>query len=617
MLLSIWQHVNLRLKLLHLLRLCRCARVRQSVLVPAAFAYDEAHIRNTCLDVQNVGDSIAAIRVPSFLAHIRSLAVTVTLDRYTFGYSSPHFLRATLSDQSTLSSASAQPADEKESAEKDSDSGRQPKRPKLASIGLASLTHMQTLVLDVRCHCANKPAYGQENKEREPSDVALPYLPALETLVLEGEISKHCLSLLLSCTTQFPRLSSISLEDFRYQHYGPPVANSPPFTPELRPFMSWLASLSHIVCLEGEMERCYLSLKQPPVAAAGDEAVEYVRIGHPRHSRQEGWQTSAILSPFRFLSRSAADASLSSATAASLASPWSAIRVLDCSHAALPATVELMKLLPPLPSLQYVLPPTFAAEQWGEPLDADDVFRWLNSCPQLTTCDNITFTELWPDTCALLLASELPSRLVSLQLLDAPSYDDSILELEGCLFRCFPSSAKRSSFRALRYLQLPLGVTESGRLAFPLSRLRHLPALHSLLCDVHIVPKSAVEEAEEDEVWWTKKEAKCRGRESALAQLSSISTLRWIAIRGGEYPWEEEEGFRTVKESTGLAFCAALFGWHAASFNGLGDRISAAQPRLHVEFLTVHLSLSSFSFHCSCLYCSPQLHSVDFLLFAL
>ena len=47
------------------------------------------------------------------------------------------------------------------------------------------------------------------------------------------------------------------------------------------------------------------------------------------------------------------------------------------------------------------------------------------------------------------------------------------------------------SFSALQYLTLPLGVTEKGRLSFRLTVLQSLPALHSLLLRVRIIPQCA------------------------------------------------------------------------------------------------------------------------------
>ena len=233
-LLSIWQHVNLRLKLRQLLRLCRCARMRQSLLTPAAFALDEAHIRNTNDKVQDLGASLAAIRLPSFLSHIRALAVSVTVTHGYYG-NGRTFPQLAPIDQTAASSAVL--ADEKDGDE----GGRQFKRSKPASIGLASLSHLHTLaLLQLRCHCAARPPYGQEHKEREPSDVTLPYLPQLRVLILNGSISKHCMSLLLSCPSQCPQLCFIDFRNLHCESYGPATGNAPPLSTSLLTFMSWL-----------------------------------------------------------------------------------------------------------------------------------------------------------------------------------------------------------------------------------------------------------------------------------------------------------------------------------------------------------------------------------------
>ena len=336
-LLSIWQHLPLRLKLRHLLRLCRCARTRQSLLTPAAFAFDQAHVRNTNVDIHEVGTSLATIRVPSFLSHIHSLSVTVTRGRHDFGRMSPHF--AGSADLTSLSSSSVLLAGSKKTGKKNSKKGRkQPKGPQQqpAFIGLASLTHLRVLVLSkFYCHCGDRLEYGQQYKEKQPSTAAFPFLPQLETLVLSGEFSKHCLSLIVSIPQQCPQLCFIDLHFFRYQHYGPPPADVTAFSPLLLTFMRWLASVNHTVRLDdgfdqftytsAELKQCYLSLLQPPIERTpADRAIEYVQLA-PSRSGGNSWRVFTVCSPFRFLSDSgAADASVASA--------WSAIRVLDFSR---------------------------------------------------------------------------------------------------------------------------------------------------------------------------------------------------------------------------------------------------------------------------------------------
>ena len=133
--------------------------------------------------------------------------------------------------------------------------------------------------------------------------------------------------------------------------------------------------------------------------------------------------------------------------------------------------------------------------------------------------------QLWPNVCRLLVESELPSRLVSLELLDSNKQEDSVVLRESFLFDCFPAVAP-FPFLSLQHLTLPLGVMPSGRLAFPLSQLRHLPALHSLLLQLRVYPSSST--GGEDWKRWNELADRC---EPILSQLSTISGLRWLEQR--------------------------------------------------------------------------------------
>ena len=207
----------------------------------------------------------------------------------------------------------------------------------------------------------------------------------------------------------------------------------------------------------------------------------------------------------------------------------------------------------------------------------------------MTTLDQLPFNALWPDACHLLLNSPLPARLVSLEILDAPNLSHSIIEQESCLLHCFPPSAP-FPFLSLRHLALPLGVAVSGRLSFSLTNLRHLPALQSLLIRLHITPPPAVEEEGEEKQLVEAAEAR-HGGDSVLTQLSAISTLRWLALSGAQYP--TDTGWEYVAPAAGLAVIAALFGSQpATTTSAQSDSSSATAPTLRVESLTFHLSLS-------------------------
>ena len=222
--------------------------------------------------------------------------------------------------------------------------------------------------------------------------------------------------------------------------------------------------------------------------------------------------------------------------------------MLDFSYlqAGLPADVSLISSLPALPSLQYCLLPFFAAE-WNVPAPpfrhycaAEKIYRWLRRCAQLTMCDNLTFSWQWStpagDFSRFLLESELPSRLVALELRDAPGQAQSVLLSEGCLFKYFPCQRPAHqpqapcAFLSLAYLACPLGVTETGRLIFPLLHLRWLSSLHSLLIRLRLIPQCAVwKDSPADEKRQTYSSDQC-----VLSQLSTIRTLRWVAIKGAK-----------------------------------------------------------------------------------
>ena len=124
-----------------------------------------------------------------------------------------------------------------------------------------------------------------------------------------------------------------------------------------------------------------------------------------------------------------------------------------------------------------------------------------------------------------------------------------------------------------------------GPSSFPLARLQRLPALHSLVLALHVIPpseKAAEEKDEKDE-----KSDAAAGDEPALSQLSSISTLRWLACTGAQCWWGHEQ---PLPHSAEMAFIAALFGPPAAQ----QPAASSLQrlPALRLESLIFELTLT-------------------------
>ena len=246
--------------------------------------------------------------------------------------------------------------------------------------------------------------------------------------------------------------------------------------------------------------------------------------------------------------------------------------MLDLSEleAAIPIDVDVICALPPLPSLRYVVLPRCKLDdgmRW--PCNTQGVFDWLDSCPQLTILDHLVFHQLWPNTCELLLESQLASRLISLELSETSIRHHSVLLEDMCLSRCFPVSAP-FPFSSLVYLALPLTVTESGRLLFPLTRLQHLPALHSLLVTLHLQPED-----------WRGHErgmvAAFESTESAFVQLSAIRTLQQLAVVA-EYIDTDE-----YCDSRVQSVITALFGQCGQA---------TQLPKLHLNSLVVRLPLN-------------------------
>ena len=537
-LVSILQHLPLRTKRLQLTYLCSCDQMRQSLLRPAAFAHDEVHIRTSGMAAQDIGASLAAIRVPSFLSHIRSLSATVSCGRQGYVYTSPQFVDST--DQSADSSSSVVLAKKKTSGKKNSKKAlKQPKRPQqLPFIGLASLAHLHTLY--ICCYCNSQAAYEEQHTQLDRPTVALPLMPQLRVLIVSGKVTQHCLPLLLSAPQQCPQLSFVDLHDFRFsssKQHGAPAADAKSFSPLLLPFMRWLASVNHTVRLKGELERCYLSLKQPPVERTpADRAIEYVQLAPSRADRVRPARTF----PCQLLQ----------------ASLCARLVSLQCREAA-----------------NYEVP------------DFDSDFD----------------SDMEDDTKENSVEEREEDREEEDSEEDSQEDKKENRSLNSD-FMCFSPSAP-CPFVALAFLWLPIGVTQSGRLSVRLARLRQLPALQALVLDVDIMPDPAVDEKKEDEDEKGASQQRADededkdmrdDDESALAQLSSIRTLQRLAIRGGEYPWDEMHGVRRMSASVGLGFIAALFGWHVADSSTLrrSDCSGPTPTKLRIRSLTVHLNLS-------------------------
>ena len=359
------------------------------------------------------------------------------------------------------------------------------------------------------CHCAADSAYRDVLRPR-PS-VPFPHLPQLTTLVMTGMANSHCLSLLPSIPVQCPRLSHVDLEGLCLHPNQPARAAGNDVEEEhegeredegegegkggrgasltaiklMVPFTRWLAGINHALHHDGAVHRCSPEFRHEVIAAANTE-IEYVELCRLYPESARDWRMTLLLSPFRFL--------LAWETDATLCSAWGAIRVLDLSalQADLLTDVELVSALPPLSLLVYLLLLPFSADAGTRPpVDSEiGVIAWLRRCPRLSMLDNFTFHAAWGEAPLHLMASGVSDSLVTLGLLDAPLQMDT-MTLEGSfLFDFFDPAHNQSgsSFLALQYLALPLGVTEKGRLSFKLTLLQSLPSLHSLLLRARIIP---------------------------------------------------------------------------------------------------------------------------------
>ena len=188
-----------------------------------------------------------------------------------------------------------------------------------------------------------------------------------------------------------------------------------------------------------------------------------------------------------------------------------------------------------------------------------------------------------------LTASGVSDGLVSLGLLDAPRQQDSVTLEEAVLFKLFDDNMNHScSFSALQYLTLPLGVTEKGRLSFRLTVLQSLPALHSLLLRVRIIPQCAAEDC-----WWKHQgQAPGWGRsDSALTELCSVRGLRWLGVTGALYPCDHVVD--SVSAVQGRAMIAALFGRRSsANKKRRGADSTTPVTLLTVQTLSIQFAVS-------------------------
>ena len=284
-LVSIWQHVPSRVKVCELVHLCRCERVRQSLLPSAAYAHDEVHIPSSTTGADDIAKTLAAVRVPLALSHVRTLIVTFigwpSQQPISFG----QFGRPDTIGRSDTTSAA-----------------RQQQLRRTASVGLDSMTHLTTLVLlELRCtHCSRHHVF------REPPTSAFPALTRLETLVARGEISHHCFPLLLSWSAQCPQLRYVDFDHLSLpQGSDPSPAATPSFAPLLQAFISWLAGVNHVAHLGERVLRYSQHLMQPAAedSAAEEKLVEYVRLC-PWGGNWDDVHIMTILTPFRFLTGS-------------------------------------------------------------------------------------------------------------------------------------------------------------------------------------------------------------------------------------------------------------------------------------------------------------------------
>ena len=287
-LVTIWQHLPLRSKLCHLIRLSRCAHLRRSLLLPAVYVHDEVHVVSSTRGADSIAESVAAVCLPSHLAHIRHLSVVFTSSPQHELASFPHLSRLNTIDQWLLSAPSAQPtADQSDQRE----GARSIKRRRLDSVGLAWLTHLQTLILS-QLHCSTCGSQRSDGKGvwKPLSTASLPYLPQLRTLVMKGELGSHCLPLLLSIPTQCPQLTGVDIEGLCVQSV--PTAeedgsdadedekvHDDSLEAAVLPFVQWSAGINHALHCHGALGQCETE-KEPQADSTTvlDEHTEYAQI---------------------------------------------------------------------------------------------------------------------------------------------------------------------------------------------------------------------------------------------------------------------------------------------------------------------------------------------------
>ena len=199
MLILTWQYHNLRLKLVHLPHLSSCSHVRQSLLLPAAYIYDEVERHHTLTGGEDIAQAIATVRLPQCLSLIRTLvfffreasddSISTTASECWDAAGHAHLLTSVPVSHATLSSSSSsQPSD----VQGGSAIVTLPERS--VTVDIASLMHLRTLVLlNLSCaKCSTIPAID-ENEMKERSNVVFPRLLHLKVLMLDGGIDYHCL----------------------------------------------------------------------------------------------------------------------------------------------------------------------------------------------------------------------------------------------------------------------------------------------------------------------------------------------------------------------------------------------------------------------------------------
>ena len=428
------------------------------------------HVRSSTVGHEDIAASIATVRVPLYLSQVRTLAVTFTstpADSVSF----PQLDRSSAPSLSTASSSFSQSAAadcaSKESVNKST-------RRCETYVPLQSLTRLRMLIL--RCvKCGNCLSDGETQDEyREQCNTSFPALPRLDVLMMSGQFNAHY-ALLLSVPQQCRRLRCVS---FHHQKIFPYLSLlRPDAVVQLLSFVCWLTTVNDTVTTCSDIERCtmylvYLMEKGREVLPA--TAVEYVRLRQLSRLHSTDCRFSSALSPFRFTSANGpVDASQPAA--------WRAIRVLDMTEleGSLKTDLLLMRALPPLPALRYVLLPHFFRDDEAlitDRRDGEGLFRWLSSCPRLTMVDSVMLHKQWPNAYKVLLESDLPRRLVLLQLFAAQAEANTLITTDRCFTSFFPSTAP-SPFLALGYLDLAVAVTEDGRGLVPLANLQHLASI--------------------------------------------------------------------------------------------------------------------------------------------